>query len=266
MSTTRVPAPDLIMAALAQAIAPLTVTELAEETGVGRSTVSKYLPTLEKDGVAVRTPGGRDGRRRLPDHWQAAPTTSPDENTHAHESTAGATGVLTGPGAAPPTVPEAPACEQVNLDPAGTGEKQTQDPAEKPAPEVERPDAGQVPAPDPSPHLADATPVPVPNSSAPASPAGTTPVRGPAPTGMEEQTLNPISRSRRLAPGELKTMVWALLKADPGAEFTATALSHVLQGRSIGAIQNNLAKLAKEGKAELTCDKPRRYRFATSAN
>lgn len=266
MTTTRVPAPDLIMAALAQATNPLTVTELAEEAGVGRSTVSKYLPTLEKDGAAVRTPGGREGRRRLPDQWQAAPTTSPAEEPSAPGSTTVTTDDLDDLATAPPAIAEATVCEQMPPALVDIGETQTQDPIENPAPETECPDAGQVPAPDPGPRLADAAPVPVPTSSAPAPRTGTTPVRGPVPTGTDEEGLNPVSGSRRLAPGELKTMVWALLKADPGAEFTATALSHVLQGRSIGAIQNNLAKLAKEGKAELTCDKPRRYRFATSAN
>ncbi|MGW8439297.1 helix-turn-helix domain-containing protein [Nocardiopsis sp. NPDC055879] len=270
MSTNRVPAPDLIMAALAQATAPVTVTELAEEAGVGRSTVSKYLPTLEKDGVAVRTPGGRDGRRRLPDHWQAAPTTSPDENTPAHRSTAGATKDLTDPDTAPPTVPEAPVREQANPEPADAGEAETQDPDENPGPETEDPNTDQMPAPDPSTRTAPTAPDPASVPSAPVSVSGAsvTPARGRAHTGtgVDEEGVNPVSGSRRLAPGELKTMVWALLKADPGAEFTATALSHVLQGRSIGAIQNNLAKLAQENKIELTCDKPRRYRFATSAN
>ncbi|SIO89582.1 HTH domain-containing protein [Nocardiopsis sp. JB363] len=260
MTTTRVPAPDLIMAALTQATTPVTVTELAEEAGVGRSTVSKYLPTLEKNGAALRTPGGREGRRRLPDQWQAAPTTSPEQESSAPDD-------LEDPDTVPATTVEVTVCEQqVSSTSVDIGETQTQDPIEKPAPETECPNTGQVPAPAPGPRLADTAPVPVPTSSAPAPRTSTTPVRDPAPTGTDEQALNPISRSRRLAPGELKTMVWALLKNSPGEEFTATALSHILQGRSIGAIQNNLAKLAEENKIELACAKPRRYRFATSAN
>ena len=77
-----------------------------------------------------------------------------------------------------------------------------------------------------------------------------------------EQDLNPVSGSARLAPGELKLKVKAILDSDPGEELTATAISHILQGRSIGAIQNNCARLAKEGRAVQTCDRPRRYRSA----
>ncbi|WP_179808754.1 hypothetical protein [Nocardiopsis sinuspersici] len=76
------------------------------------------------------------------------------------------------------------------------------------------------------------------------------------------EEVNPVSGSARLAPGELKLMVKAILDAEPGEEFTATAISHLLQGRSIGAIQNNLARLAKEERAVQTCDRPRRYRSA----
>ncbi|WP_460778675.1 ArsR/SmtB family transcription factor, partial [Nocardiopsis nanhaiensis] len=81
MSANTMPARELIVAALAQATTPLTVTELAEEAGVAKSTVGKYLPALEQDGAAVRTRGGRQGRCRLPDHWQAAPTATTEQGT-----------------------------------------------------------------------------------------------------------------------------------------------------------------------------------------
>lgn len=260
--TTRVPSRDLIMAALAQATTPLTVTELAEQAGVGRSTVSKYLPLLEKEGAVLRTPGGREGRRRLPDHWQAAPPTSTEQDPPTHEATS-ATADLTD--TAPSTTVEATEPEQVDPAPAstGTGATAPQAPVEL-AHEVECSDTDQMPAPDSKADLTQAAPVPTPSTPEPDT--NTTPAQNGPQLGMGEEGINPVSGSRRLAPGELKLMVWALLKADPEQEFTATALSHLLQGRSIGAIQNNLAKLAKEGKAELTCDKPRRYRFTTSAH
>lgn len=106
MTTTTTSAPrrsatrtrDLVLAALAEATEPVTVTELAERAGVGKSTLGKHLPALEKSGLAVRTPGGHDGRRRLPDTWQATTPTTPDtdpgKNTepsasdHAEEETA----------------------------------------------------------------------------------------------------------------------------------------------------------------------------------
>lgn len=46
-----------------------TVTELAAQAGLGRSTVSGLLARLEHAGQAKRQEGGRDGARRLPDRW-----------------------------------------------------------------------------------------------------------------------------------------------------------------------------------------------------
>jgi len=63
--------PDQLLAALA-ARPGSTAAELAELTGLGRSTVGKLLVTLESECRATRTAGGRDGARRLPDRWSAA--------------------------------------------------------------------------------------------------------------------------------------------------------------------------------------------------
>lgn len=49
-----------------------TVAELAQVAGIGRSTASKALATLEADGRARRLSGGRDGGRRRPDQWSLA--------------------------------------------------------------------------------------------------------------------------------------------------------------------------------------------------
>jgi predicted ArsR family transcriptional regulator len=51
-----------------------TAAQLAETTGLGRSTVSKLLATLERDGRITRTPGERDGRRRAADQWSKTTT------------------------------------------------------------------------------------------------------------------------------------------------------------------------------------------------
>jgi hypothetical protein len=50
-----------------------TAAELAEVLGIGQSTVAKHLAALEAVGAAGRQPGGRDGGRRLPDHWAVIP-------------------------------------------------------------------------------------------------------------------------------------------------------------------------------------------------
>lgn len=51
-----------------------TAAQLAEATGLGRSTTSKLLATLERDGQATRSPGEREGRRRAPDVWSKTTT------------------------------------------------------------------------------------------------------------------------------------------------------------------------------------------------
>ncbi|RKS07050.1 regulatory ArsR family protein [Nocardiopsis sp. Huas11] len=242
-----------ILTALATTRAPLTVTEIADAAGLGKSTLSKHLPALEKDGLARRTPGGRDGQRRLPDSWASAvtatdedeaqvsvpdPDTAPDGCAGAPEETAGTdlgqttsdtATVTTGPGSE-----DGISGEAVNTT---SGEANTAA----------------------SPSAATAT------SAVPAQPAPVTRVRAQR-VGEQETGLNPVSGSARLAPGELKLMVRAILDADPGEEFTATAISHILQGRSIGAIQNNLARLAQEGNAVQTSDRPRRYQSGRTVN
>ena len=71
-------------------------------------------------------------------------------------------------------------------------------------------------------------------------------------------------RARRLAPGELRAMVTAVLEAHPDIEYTPTMLSHMLEGRSAGAIHNVLEKLVATGAAVRTCDKPKSYRHVVA--
>ena len=48
---------------------PATAADLARRAELGNSTVTKALAALETAGRARRTPGGRQGGRRLPDQW-----------------------------------------------------------------------------------------------------------------------------------------------------------------------------------------------------
>ncbi|GAA1115401.1 helix-turn-helix domain-containing protein [Nocardiopsis exhalans] len=273
MTTNTVPSRDLLLTALTQATNPLTVTELADEAGVGKSTASKYLPALEKEGLAVRTPGGREGRRRLPDHWQATPIAS-SEPTLETEKVSTAEAPSAPAEDLEEAVPEPPATGEAAEDqhphpqdtaPAPVTGGETSPPTSERKPSPGQDHQAQHPDTEPASTSTSAAPTPAPRRTAPAPEPGTSTTSGREPvhtsTGASEEGVNPVSGSQRLAPGELKLMVWALLKNSPEEEFTATELSHLLQGRSIGAIQNNLAKLAKEGKAELACEKPRRYRF-----
>ncbi|MEE2038922.1 winged helix-turn-helix domain-containing protein [Nocardiopsis sp. CT-R113] len=221
---------DLILSTLAGADEPVTVTELAERAGMGKSTLSKHLPALEGDGLAVRARGGREGRRRLPDTWQAATTAPFTPDTAAEETEVDVLISATQETSAQVT------SEQATEDEATASDNQSSPATGTPVPPIS-----------PRPDTAD---------------GGTATATVTRVGAATEQDLNPVSGSTRLAPGELKLMVKAILDSDPGEEFTATAISHILQGRSIGAIQNNLARLAKEGRVVQTCARPRRYRSA----
>ncbi|MDA0564851.1 transcriptional regulator [Streptomonospora sp. S1-112] len=88
----------------------------------------------------------------------------------------------------------------------------------------------------------------------------TTPEPGVAP--QTPVALNPVTKTARLEPGALREMVRAILHASPGKEFSPIEISHLLRGRSVGAIQNALARLVRDGQAVLTCEAPRRYSAA----
>ena len=70
------------------------------------------------------------------------------------------------------------------------------------------------------------------------------------------------STAGRLAPGGLAEMVAAALAAHPHIDYSPMMLSHLLGGRSSGAISNVLEKMRATGAAIRTCDKPKRYRHA----
>ncbi|MEV7975247.1 hypothetical protein [Streptomyces sp. NPDC086519] len=57
-------------------------------------------------------------------------------------------------------------------------------------------------------------------------------------------------------------MVIHHLQAHPGAAFTATKMSRVIE-KSSGAIANALVTLARQGIAEQVSERPRTYRPAT---
>jgi predicted transcriptional regulator len=53
-----------------------TAAELADAAGIGGSTASKGLATLEQDDTVVRQVGGRENGRRVADRWRLATETS----------------------------------------------------------------------------------------------------------------------------------------------------------------------------------------------
>lgn len=74
-NTTPTTTTEKVLAALT-AHPGTTAADLAELAGLGRSTVTKQLAALERDGQATRAPGERDSGRRVPDRW--SPTTQAD--------------------------------------------------------------------------------------------------------------------------------------------------------------------------------------------
>lgn len=83
----------------------MTAAQVADAAGIGRSTATKTLGALAGEGRVMRTAGGREGCRRLPDRWAmaAAPAVC------APTSRAGAPVPTTGqaPGGQAPSGPEA---------------------------------------------------------------------------------------------------------------------------------------------------------------
>jgi DprA winged helix domain len=63
--------------------AEMTSAEIATATGLGRSMVSEALTALERGGTVRRHPGGRDGRRRLPDRWSIGRPPERDDRARA---------------------------------------------------------------------------------------------------------------------------------------------------------------------------------------
>ena len=79
-TTTTTTTAEAVLAALGSG--PASAAEVAEAAGIGRSTATKVLAALAASGQVERTPGGRDGARRLPDRW-ALPVAAGDPDPSA---------------------------------------------------------------------------------------------------------------------------------------------------------------------------------------
>lgn len=265
-------APAAIYTALAGSTDPdgVTAAELALAAGVGRSTAGKALTTLEEHGLAVRTPGGHDGPRRIPDLWRAAlrrgtsssdgfsdqepagtqptpsVTDSPEpvsgsaghEEDASNETTAHSPAAPHDAGIESDTVPAAEALQDAPSQVAEVGEADNSG------------DAGPRDE-----HGSDSAK----DASAPAAQASSGEQAAPA------ETITSLGEKKRLAPGTLRQMVIDHLQAHPETAFTSTALSRVI-GKSSGAIANALVTLAKRGQAQQVSDHPRRYQLRADAD
>ena len=85
MTTTPMTATEAITAALA-AHPEASAAELAEAAGIGGSTASKCLASLERNGVAVRRLGGHEGGRRVADRWALTASTVSTGSDSSYQS------------------------------------------------------------------------------------------------------------------------------------------------------------------------------------
>lgn len=234
-----------------------TVRALADSARVSKSSVAKTLALLERSGAAIRTVREDCGVREA-DLWSPGPslgallfTAVADAPGYGHaEMLAAATETFVGL-----YRPDASADGDVagELDgrtttPQGPGSVAAEGPVPPPSSES---GVGTVSGIEPK-RVPEVVPLADPVASGAVMKAPSTPA---------ESALG--GRAGRLAAGELATMVANMLAAHPGIEYTPTMLSHLLGGRSSGAIHNVLEKMIKVGAAVRTCDKPKRYRDAT---
>ncbi|WP_194904496.1 MarR family transcriptional regulator [Catenulispora rubra] len=228
----------LVAGALAE-VHEVTVVELHESAGVSKSTVAKTLVQLERAGAACRTVRETGGVRDA-DLWSPGPGLGAllfKADVQALGSDCGdATERPEKAVVAPPAcVPDDVATEGPASPVAPAAEEGTTSDSE---PEFE---TGVV-----RPAEADAV------------------TEAAATVSFESDESGSDGQARRLAPGELRAMVTAVLEAHPDIEYTPTMLSHMLEGRSAGAIHNVLEKLVSSGAAARTRDKPKSYRHVAA--
>lgn len=226
-----------------------TATDLSLSAKIGKSTAQKFLAKWASDGSVTRTAGIAEGGRRAADLWAitdvdtaqaAAPApvdTSPGQDTDSARAVLGApdardttdaTGAVSGP------------AEPTDTEPTDTMAEAAQDPVDADATTVVQTEPDSV---------ADSEPD-----------ADSVEADGDQPTeGGADATS---AKAARLVPGALRGMVEDFLRDHPGEEFGPVSIAKALGGKSSGAVSNALDKLAADGTAVKTSDKPRRFALA----
>ncbi|MFM9446937.1 hypothetical protein [Streptomyces acidiscabies] len=291
-------APAAIYTELAKPAAAdgITATELALAAGIGRSTTGKALTILEEHHLAIRTPGGYDAGRRVPDLWHIAPApqtstepadTEPDTTQEPGPADDPAPATEPAPDENKADTPEpstAPEEAATPPQPATDNLPQSEPPADGHATEPTSTEtsatneaasdnqATDVPKePTAAPHPTDdstSQPKPPANPTVTDEPtAPGTPIE-PKTTQQPHTTASPTpaptqpqtTETGRLAPGGLRQMTFDHLQAHPDEAFTATRISRAIN-RSSGAIANALVTLTRQGLTEQVTDQPRTYRL-----
>lgn len=251
----------------------VTAADLAEQGSLGRSTATKTLAALESHGLARRESADRTGQRPTPDLWFAVAHHTPDqpqdEATRPESSdTADTTKPENSTDADLGPESETSAVQDSEPHDTETGETAVSEPgsSETKATAISDgpgPDAAEAAVIGPATECKGAdTPEPAPGDADPAEvasdvaePANDDIPGATAPLAAQAEATAPP----RLAKGGLRALVVDYLIAHPTEEMTASAIGTAL-GRSSGAVANALDTLVKNGEAELTCEKPRKFR------
>ena len=235
-NTTAMPPSMTTMLGVLSAEQGATVVDLADRGRLGRSTAAKVLTALEARGLAWRQSAERTGGTRVPDLWFA---TTPDAAAQAQDVPAQSEPAATS--GAGPDAEGATARHGESRD-EHTGEAEGGDLQSETA-------AGDEVEPD----TADTTE----RADSATATGAAAPTDDDAPTVTA--TRVEAATSPRLAKGGLRALVVDYLTAHPDEEMTAPKIGKSL-GRSSGAVANALDTLVEKGQAELTCEKPRRFR------
>lgn len=271
-----------------------TVTALAEASGVSRATVTKALYAFADAGRAVRAAGEGTGRGRTPDVWSpVAPTTATDagdatpsapaddtatDATTAPDATTG-TGVIS-----PDTLATAMQVLSDEADRRAVAAEALRKAQEEEAERRARVDAELRKAEQRETArviLTDLLSTVTTTLTAIAADDDEGITRGMEDiaryAGSVRRTTRATTATRtgtgtrtaratgdRGAPSPLRPLVAGHLNAFPDLEFTPGEIAKVLD-RSSGAVANALDTLVGRGEAVLTCERPRRFRAATTA-
>ncbi|WP_168221094.1 helix-turn-helix domain-containing protein [Actinomadura sp. WMMA1423] len=265
-----------------------TVTALAEASGVSRATVARTLTTLERDGYAVRTRGGRDGGKRQPDTWHPVTATTGDTPDASASDTlsgdADATADTEATTEAPTTddtatgtdaAPEAPAADEdapTSTDTATTGDADANETTDAGDAGAGMDAAAVAEARDALTGLQDAIAAALTALDGGDGAGALAAVEGVyGGSGKARRLVRAAANGRprtasgapRSAPGEMRAKVAGHLTGHPGAAFTPHEIAKVI-GHSAGAVSNALDRLTEAGEAELVCDRPRRFTAITA--
>jgi hypothetical protein len=277
---------------------PGNVHELADRTGLSRSTTDKAINVLAKADLIVKVDDGGDPADGAPARWQLAGPAPADDETTQPEPTDDGEATEPDTDVADPAEADATTPDQAS-DPAPSGDspQQPQDPqpvtddsstdagpdADAPAdseatPDGDaEPDGEQKPAEAEPPKLCRGCQTQMPKiceSCWQKTPAYCGTCRRTMPQVQRGEPGEPVILSNglmKLRPGELEAMVAKVMREQPLPAFagivgwTGGRLAIHIPGRSPGAMTNAMRKFAKEGKAVLIGDDPERYQLTDTA-